>query len=34
MMTREEFNKLTDYRSLERADKATARKASRLLDNR
>jgi methylisocitrate lyase len=30
MMTREEFYKLTDYNSLERADRATARKASRL----
>jgi methylisocitrate lyase len=30
MMTREEFYKLTDYRSLERADKETARKARRL----
>ncbi len=33
MMTREEFYELTGYRSLERADKATARKALRLLDN-
>jgi methylisocitrate lyase len=32
MMTREEFYKLTDYRALEKADKATARRASRLLD--
>jgi methylisocitrate lyase len=31
MMTRDEFYELTDYRSLERADKETARKASRLL---
>jgi methylisocitrate lyase len=30
MMPREEFYKLTDYRSLERADKETARKARRL----
>jgi len=33
MMTRDEFYELTDYRSLERADQATALKASRLLDN-
>jgi len=33
MMTRDEFYKLTDYRSLEKADRATARKASRLLHN-
>ena len=33
MMTRDEFYELTDYGSLERADKATADKASRLLDN-
>jgi methylisocitrate lyase len=33
MMTRDEFYELTDYRSLEGADQATARKASRLLDN-
>ena len=33
MMTRNEFYELTDYRSLERADKATARRASRLLHN-
>jgi methylisocitrate lyase len=32
MMTREEFYELTDYRSLEKADKVTARRASRLLD--
>lgn len=31
MMTREEFYELTDYRSLERADKDAARKGSRLL---
>lgn len=31
MMTRDEFYELTDYRSVERADNATARKASRLL---
>jgi methylisocitrate lyase len=31
MMTRAEFYELTDYRSLERADKQTVRKASRLL---
>jgi methylisocitrate lyase len=31
MMTRDEFYELTDYRSLERADKETARKGSRLL---
>jgi 2-methylisocitrate lyase-like PEP mutase family enzyme len=31
MMTRDEFYELTDYRSVERADQATARKASRLL---
>jgi 2-methylisocitrate lyase-like PEP mutase family enzyme len=30
LMTREEFNKLIDYRSVERADRATAKKASRL----
>ena len=34
MMTREEFYELTDYRSLEKADKVTARRASRLLDGR
>jgi methylisocitrate lyase len=34
MMTREEFYELTDYRSLEKADKVTARRASRLLDAR
>jgi methylisocitrate lyase len=34
MMTRDEFYELTDYRSVERADQATARKASRLLDRR
>jgi methylisocitrate lyase len=33
MMTREEFYELTDYRSIEKADDATARKAARLLDN-
>jgi len=33
MMTRNEFYELTDYRSLERADRDTARKASRLLHN-
>ncbi len=33
MMTREEFYELTDYHSIEIADKATARKASRLLHN-
>jgi methylisocitrate lyase len=33
MMTREEFYELTDYRSVERADRAIARKASQLLDN-
>src|SRR5712692_7808409 len=33
MMTREEFYELTDYRTLEKADKTTARRASRLLDN-
>ncbi len=33
MMTRKEFYELTDYRFLENADRATARKASRLLDN-
>ena len=33
MMTREEFYDLTDYRSIERADKAVAKKAARLLDN-
>jgi methylisocitrate lyase len=32
MMTREEFYELTDYRALEKADKATARRASRLPD--
>jgi len=32
MMTRDEFYELTDYRSFERADQATAGKASRLLD--
>ena len=32
MMTREEFYKLTDYRSLERQDQSTSRKAKRLLD--
>jgi 2-methylisocitrate lyase-like PEP mutase family enzyme len=32
MMTREEFYELTDYRALEKADKATARRASRLLE--
>jgi methylisocitrate lyase len=31
MMTREEFYELTDYRSLEMADKETARKGARLL---
>jgi methylisocitrate lyase len=31
MMTREEFYELTDYRSVESADRATSRKASRLL---
>ncbi|HYR03846.1 MAG TPA: hypothetical protein VEO75_00535, partial [Nitrososphaerales archaeon] len=34
MMTREEFYELTDYRSLEKADKVTARRASRLPDGR
>ena len=33
MMTRKEFHELTDYPSLEMADRETARKASRLLDN-
>jgi len=33
MMTREEFYELTGYRALEKADTATARKASRLLDD-
>ncbi len=33
MMTRNEFYELTDYRSLEKADKATSRKARRLLHN-
>jgi len=33
MMTRDEFYELSDYRSLERADKETARKASRLSHN-
>ncbi|HEV2390377.1 MAG TPA: methylisocitrate lyase [Nitrososphaerales archaeon] len=33
MMTRNEFYELTDYRSMEREDKAIARKASRLLHN-
>jgi len=32
MITRDEFYELTDYRSLERADKETARKGSRLLE--
>jgi methylisocitrate lyase len=32
MMTREEFYELTDYRSVEQADRATARKASTLED--
>jgi methylisocitrate lyase len=32
MMTREEFYELTDYRSLEKADMATARKAAKLPD--
>jgi methylisocitrate lyase len=32
MMTRDELYKLTDYRTLEKADKAIARKASRLLE--
>ena len=31
MMTRDEFYELTEYRSLEKADKATARRASRIL---
>jgi hypothetical protein len=30
MMTRDEFYELTDYRSLERSDKAMAGKASKL----
>ncbi len=33
MMTRDEFYELTDYRSLERADRAIARKASNILDD-
>jgi methylisocitrate lyase len=33
MMTRDEFNRLIDYRSVERTDRATAQRASRLLDN-
>lgn len=33
MMTRDEFYELTDYRSLEKADQSTSRKASRLLDS-
>jgi len=33
MMTRNEFYELTDYRSLEKVDKATSRKARRLLHN-
>lgn len=33
MMTRKEFYELTDYHSVEIADRETARKASRLLDN-
>jgi methylisocitrate lyase len=32
MMTRDEFYELIDYRTVERTDQATARKASRLLD--
>jgi methylisocitrate lyase len=32
MMTRNEFYELTDYPSIERADRATSREASRLLD--
>ena len=33
MMTRDEFYELIDYRTVERTDQATARKASRLLDS-
>jgi methylisocitrate lyase len=33
MLTRDDFNKLIDYRSMEREDTATSRKASRLLDS-
>ena len=33
MLTRDDFNVLIDYLSAERQDKATSRKASRLLDN-
>jgi methylisocitrate lyase len=32
MLTRDDFNKLIDYRSMERTDRETSRKASRLLD--
>lgn len=34
MLTRDEFNELIDYRSLERSDRATSRKATRLVDGR
>jgi methylisocitrate lyase len=34
MMTRKEFYELTDYRAVEIADRATSRKASRLLDRK
>jgi methylisocitrate lyase len=33
LMTREEFNELIDYQSVERTDRATSKKASRLLDD-